>query len=116
MRLDRKVDNKMADMDALDSLVTQFSPERGVARGKWFGKPCIKAGDRVFVVLWGRDLAFKLEGAAHAEALQITGAHLFDPRGNGSPMKEWVQIPASESSGWPRFADLACQYVATLPV
>jgi len=105
----------MADMDALDGLVTQFSPERGVARGKWFGKPCIKAGDRVFVVLWGRDLAFKLEGVAHAEALQIPGAHLFDPRGKGSPMQEWVQIPASESSAWQRFADLAYQYVATLP-
>ena len=105
----------MADMDALDSLVTQFSPERGVARGKWFGKPCIKVGDKVFVVLWGRDLAFKLGGAAHADALQVTGAHLFDPRGNGSAMKEWVQIPASESSTWPRFAELASEYVAALP-
>jgi hypothetical protein len=105
----------MPEVDALDGIVAQFSPERGVARGKWFGKPCIKAGDKVFAVLWGQDLAFKLEGAAHAEALQIPGAHLFDPRGKGSPMKEWVQIPASRSSEWPRFADLACQYVVTLP-
>jgi hypothetical protein len=105
----------MADVDGLDSLVAQFSPERGVARGKWFGKPCIKAGDKVFVVLWGSALAFKLNGAAHAEALQISGAHLFDPRGKGSPMKEWVQIPTDASSAWPRFAELAYQYVATLP-
>ncbi len=105
----------MAETDTLDGIVARFGPERGVARGKWFGKPCIKAGEKVFVVLWGHDLVFKLAGAEHADALQVPGAHLFDPRGSGSPMKEWVQIPASESSVWPRFAELAHKYVAPSP-
>lgn len=105
----------MAEVDALDGLVAQFKPESGVARAKWFGKPCIKVGDRVFVVLWGHDLAFKLEGAAHAEGLAVPGAHLFDPRGRGNAMKEWVQIPAGEQAVWPRFAELAYRYVVSLP-
>ena len=27
-------------------------------------------------------------------------------------MREWVQIPATQSSTWSRFAKLACEYVA----
>lgn len=52
------------------------------------------------------------QGGAYAEALQVEGAHLFDPRGKGHPMKEWVQIPAAQSSTWNRFARQACEYVA----
>ncbi len=100
----------------LDSIAGTFSPELGVAIGKWFGKPCLKVGEKVFVVRWGRDLAFKLAGKAHAKALQIEGAHLFDPRGKGAAMKEWVQIPAAQSSEWSRLARLACEYVSAKPV
>ncbi len=96
----------------LDSIAGTFSPELGVAVGKWFGKPCLQVGGKVFVVRWGRDLAFKLTGKAHAQALQLEGAHLFDPRGKGAAMKEWVQIPAAQSSEWIRFARLACEYVS----
>jgi len=102
----------MTNMHKLDEIAAQFGPELDVATGKWFGKPCIKVSGRVFVVLWGGDLAFKLTGDAHSEALQIEGAHLFDPRGKGHPMREWVQIPAAQSSHWGRFAELAYEYVA----
>lgn len=102
----------MTDMQELDEIAVQFSPELDVATGKWFGKPCIKARGKVFVVLWSGDLAFKLTGDAHSEALQIEGARLFDPRGKGHPMKEWVQIPTARSSTWSRFAGLAYEYVA----
>jgi hypothetical protein len=96
----------------IDEIAAQFGPELDVATGKWFGKPCIKVSGKVFVALWGDDLAFKLTGDAHSEALQIKGAHLFDPRGKGHPMREWVQIPAAQSSNWGRFAELAYEYVA----
>ena len=102
----------MTDTHILDEIAAQFSPELDVAVGKWFGRPCIKGDGKVFVVLFGRDLAFKLAGDAHAEALEIEGAHLFDPRGKGHPMKEWVQIPAAQSTSWNRFARLAYQCVA----
>ena len=96
----------------LDEIAAQFSPELCVATGKWFGKPCLKADGKVFAVQWGRDLAFKLTGTAHAEALQVESAHLFDPRGNGAAMKEWVQIPAAQSAVWSRFARLARECVS----
>ena len=95
-----------------NELVAEFSPEQDVSAGKWFGKLCLKVEGKVFAALWGDDVAFKLTGEAHVEALQVEGAHLFDPRGQGHPMAEWVQIPAAQSSTWSRFARLACETVA----
>jgi len=102
----------MSDQKKLDEIAAQFSPEMDVTTGKWFGKPCIKAAGKVFVVLFEDDLVFKLADEAHAEALQVEGAHLFDPRGKGHPMKQWVQIPEAQSSTWERFAEMAYRCVA----
>ena len=97
----------MPENEVLQNIAAQFSPDAGVSVGKWFGKPCVQAGKKVFVIQWGRDLAFKLVGEAHADGLKVSGAHLFDPRGRGNPMKEWVQIPAAKSAEWEKFARLA---------
>jgi hypothetical protein len=102
----------MADSQRLDEIAAQLGPEDDLITAKWFGKPCIQVGGKPFVVQWGNDLAFKLAGEAHAEALQVEGTHLFDPRGQGHPMREWVQIPEAQSSTWERFARLAHEYVA----
>jgi hypothetical protein len=96
----------------LDEITAELGVDRDVVLGKWFGKLCLKVDGKVFAALWIGDMAFKLTGEAHAEALQIEGAQLFDPRGKGHPMKEWVQIPAAHSSTWGSFAKLACEYVA----
>jgi len=104
----------MADPEILKAIVAQFSPDQKVSISKWFGLPCIKTHNKVFAVLWGRDVAFKLSGEANAEALSIPGAHLFDPRAKRNPMKEWVQIPGDHSAEWSRFAKLAFDYVSTL--
>jgi len=60
----------------------------------------------------GTEMVFKLSGAARAEALNLAGAHLFDPGGMDRPMKEWVVVPAAHASEWPRLAELALAYVA----
>jgi hypothetical protein len=99
-------------MQKLEEIAAQFGPDRDVTVGKWFGKPCLKVGGKVFAAIWGGDLAVKLTGEAHSEALQVEGAHLFAPRGKGHPMKAWVQIPVAQSSIWNRFARLACECVA----
>lgn len=102
----------------LNQLAAELGPEwnigtaRRLAAGKWFGKPCLKVGGKVFAALWQGDMAFKLAAEDHALSLQVDGARPFDPRGKGSPMKEWVQIPAQQSAAWARFARLACEYVA----
>jgi hypothetical protein len=60
----------------------------------------------------GKEMVFKLTGAAHADALDLEGARLFDPGGMDRPMKEWVVVPAAHVSEWPRLARLALAYVA----
>jgi hypothetical protein len=99
-------------MAKLEELAAQFSPEEAVSTGKWFGMPCLKVGGKVFAAWWQGDAVFKLAGEAHAEALALEGACLFDPRGKGHPMREWVQVPARAASTWGRFARAAAGYVA----
>jgi hypothetical protein len=102
----------MSRPPALNEISVQFSPGQQVTAGKWFGKPCLKVSGKVFAALWGEDMAVKLTAEAHAEALRVPGAHPFDPRGQGHAMREWVQIPAAQSSTWVHFARLACEFVA----
>jgi hypothetical protein len=82
----------MANLDTLNELAGSFSTEQQVEVAKWFGKPCLKSQNKVFLVLWGKDMVFKLSGEAHAKALALPGARLFDPRGKGQAMKEWVHV------------------------
>jgi hypothetical protein len=96
----------------LEELAAEFGPEEAVSTGKWFGMPCLKVGGKVFAAWWQGDAVFKLAGEAHTEALALEGARLFDPRGKGQPMREWVQVPAHAASTWGRFARAAADYVA----
>jgi hypothetical protein len=102
----------MSDVQmSLEILAEKFSGNPKVVEAKWFGKPCLKVDGKAFAVKFGRDLAFKLTGDAHSEALKIEGAKLFDPRGKGSPFKEWVQVPIAQSSTWLGLAEKAYDYV-----
>jgi len=100
------------DRVSFETLVAPFATAHQVAEGKWFGKPCLKTDDKAFVVLFGQNVAFKLTGEAHREALQIEGARLFDPRGKGNAFKEWVQVPVEKSSTWPSLAKKAHAFVS----
>ena len=99
---------------SLEILAEKFSDNPQVVESKWFGKLCLKVDGKAFVVKFGRDLAFKLTGDAHSEALKIEGAKLFDSRGKGSPFKEWVQVPLAQSAAWPGLSEKAYEYVNTL--
>jgi hypothetical protein len=81
----------------------------GVTAGKMFGMPTLKIGSKAFAGSVDEDMVFKLSGKAHAQALGIPGAHLFDPMG-GRPMKEWVVVPARQSVHWAKLADAAMEY------
>ena len=53
-------------------------------------------------------IAFKLtDPDAHAQALALAGAHLFDPSGKGRPFKEWVVVPPAHAAQWGQFAESA---------
>jgi hypothetical protein len=80
------------------------------------GMPAVKADGKLvcgFVRGEGA-MVFKLpDPGAHAEALALDGAHLFDPGGNGRPFKEWVVVPEAHASRWPGLAEQALAQRAT---
>jgi hypothetical protein len=84
---------------------------RGVMRGSMFGMPILKARSKAFAGLWGDAMVFKLTGEAHAGALALKGAALFDPSGMGRAMKEWVVVPSVHAKRWPILAEDALEYV-----
>jgi hypothetical protein len=90
-----------------DDLVAQNAE---VVLTQMMGMPAIKA-DGKLVCGWVASeeaMVFKLpDGTAHAAALGLDGAHLFDPGGRGRPFREWVVVPAAHASEWPRLAGQA---------
>jgi hypothetical protein len=66
---------------------------------KMFGMPCLKVAGKAFAGLNGSGMVFKLGGDAHARALALPGAHLFEPM-QGRPMREWVEVPAASAPAW----------------
>jgi hypothetical protein len=53
-------------------------------------------------------MVFKLpDEAVRDHALELEGAHLFDPSEKGRSFKEWVQVPATHIDEWPKLADEA---------
>ncbi len=83
----------------------------GAEQSQMFGKPCFKTGGKAFVAYFQDSMVFKLTGDAHADALALEGAQLFDPSGKGRAMKEWVQVPNAHKDLWPELASAARQYV-----
>lgn len=79
--------------------------------GVMFGVPCYEVGRRPYIMLYEKQLVCKLFGEAHAEALALPGASLFNPRGNARPMGNWVQLPFAQAEHWKRFARLAFEFV-----
>ncbi len=96
-----------AEYDAVADEIKATSP---AISGAMFGMPCLKAGGKAFAGYYQGAMVFKLSGAAHAEALGLSGARLFDPVGS-RPMKEWVQVPATHAKQWTRLARAALDYV-----
>jgi len=72
-----------------------------------FGKPCYKINGKAFVAFYNQCMVFKLSGVQHTTAINLEGAQLFDPSGKNRPMKEWVQLPFSQSEHWPGFTKVA---------
>ncbi len=83
----------------------------GAEQSQMFGKPCFKTGGKAFVAYFQESMVFKLTGDAHARALALDGARLFDPSGKGRAMREWVQVPFAHKDLWPELASEARQYV-----
>ena len=97
-------------MDArarFDEIVDDVLARHGdVELTQMMGMPALKKGGKLWVGLWKGEMVFKLtDKEAHAEALALDGAHLFDPGERGRPMKEWVVVPQAHERQWPQLAE-----------
>jgi hypothetical protein len=95
------VEDAEAHFDDICDALVAWHPT--VRRSKVFGMPCLKRSGRVIVGFTKseRAMVFKLtDPAAHARALAIPGAHLFDPSGRGEPFRQWVVVPSAQAPEW----------------
>jgi hypothetical protein len=86
--------------DELVADVVAAHPE--LRPGSMFGMPCLKRENGKVVAGSWKDggITVKLtDEAAREEALALDGVDLFDP-GMGRKMREWVLVPAAQSSHW----------------
>ncbi len=84
--------------DICDALVA-WHPN--IRRSKVFGMPCLKRSGRVIAGFTRSSMVFKLtDPEAHARALAIPGAHLFDPSGRGEHFRQWVVVPPAQADEW----------------
>jgi hypothetical protein len=96
-----------------DAVVSEMMATSPTSSGKMFGMPCLKnANGKAYAGYFEGTMVFKLGGVSHAEALEFSGARLFDPSERGRPMKEWVVLPIEHVSRWLEFARKAFDYVA----
>jgi hypothetical protein len=112
----------MTARERYDELVDDLCARNDdVEPSQMMGMPCVKRGGKMVAgFASGTALAkneqaeeamvFKLsDPGAHARALALEGAHLFDPGGKGRPFKEWVVVPSEHSEQWESFAQDALQ-------
>lgn len=95
-----------------EKVMAELGESDHATAGKMFGMPCGNIGGKACAGLYQDDMVFKLGGEAHAKALALAGAHLFDPSGMGRAMKEWVVVPNEHSAKWPDIGGRALAYVA----
>src|SRR6188768_2833232 len=101
----------MSGLDAFEELCDDLLARNAdLERTKMMGMPSLKRNGKLVAGFIGSEdaMVFKLEDpAAHAEALALDGAHLFDPTGRGRPFREWVVVPPTHTARWPGLAGLA---------
>ena len=98
-----------------DTLAADLAEQPNVVRAKMFGMPSVRVNGNAFLGYYRDSLVCKLSGDAHAAALKLKGAQLFDPSEMNRPMKEWVQIPDLHEAKWKKFAQAALKYASSLP-
>ena len=85
--------------DDIVDAITAWNPE--CRSSKVFGMSCVKRSGRVVFGLSRTGMVFKLtDPEAHARALAVPGAHLFDPSGRGEVFRQWVVVPPERADGW----------------
>ena len=97
-----------------DALSEELVKGKRAEKARMFGQPCMKYRGNGFMAFFEGDLVLKLSGQSREDALRLQGSRLWDPSGQGRPMKEWVRIPAAHSSRWEGLALKSIEYISTL--
>lgn len=100
--------NPRAAYDEVAGVLAAITP---ATLSKMFGMPSLKIGSKAFAGFTQDAMVFKLTGEAHARALALPGAHLFDPGNMGRLMREWVVVPAQHAALWEDLGRSALAYV-----
>ena len=96
------MDAKARYEDLVDDLCARNDD---VEPSQMMGMPCVKRSGKMVAGFTRGSMVFKLpDPAAHARALALEGAHLFDPSGKGQPFKEWVVVPEVYADQWEAFS------------
>jgi hypothetical protein len=97
-----------------DELVDDLCARQdNVEPSQMMGMPCVKRNGKMVAGFTRGAMVFKLaDASAHARALALEGAHLFDPSGKGQPFKEWVVVPEAHAGQWEAFAHEALRLPA----
>jgi hypothetical protein len=98
-------------LQAYEAVGGELAESDNAVPGKMFGMPSLFVGGKAFAGYLDSEMVFKLGDEAHAGALALKGAHLFEPMA-GRPMKEWVVVPDAQSTNWARIGKQALDYVA----
>jgi hypothetical protein len=101
------VDGQARFEELCDDLLAQHAD---LERTKMMGMPSLKRNGKLVAGFLATDDAMVLkltDPAAHAEALAIDDACLFDPGDRGRPFREWVVVPSAHAAHWPRLAAAA---------
>lgn len=72
-----------------DAVVAEMTASAPVTSGKMMGMPCLKNDvGKMFAGFFHDAMVFRLGAPEHAAALALSGSQIFDPSGQGHPMKE----------------------------
>ena len=101
----------MSGLDAFQELCDDLLAQNAdLERTKMMGMPSIKRNGKLVAGFVAAEdaMVFKLENAgAHAKALALEGAHLFDPGRRGRPFKDWVVVPPAYAEHWLELVEAA---------
>lgn len=101
-------ESSAAATEAFEEIAAELA-DAGVALGQTFGARALMVNRKAMACLNGDAVAFKLgrDSPAHARALLLPGAQLFDPSGMKRPFRDWVEVPAASAVAWPELAEAA---------
>jgi len=95
-----------------EELAAELEPA-GATVGTLFSARAVTLRKKAFLCLKGDRIALKLGAGspAHAAALALPGAELWDPSGTDRPYKDWVSVEASDAASLSQLAAAALTYL-----